>query len=232
MFGAQRLGLDAVLGAALWYAEVLHWDVVPGESLAVEGESVGCTCSGASCERPGAHPREESDAWWTYQATPDTEVIRDWWRRWPAAPIVLPTGRRFEVISVPERAGRWSLARLERLSVPLGPVAATPQGRYLFFAAPGAGEEIPRLLRRLGWGGRGLGIDCLGLGDFLIAPPSVSGLDGSVRWELPPRAYDSQPLPEAHVLLGTLAFACDVENRRRGRLSTSVPPPRSHNQAG
>jgi hypothetical protein len=232
MFGAHRLGLDAVLGAALWYAEVLNWEVTPGESVTVDEAAVGCSCARPDCPRPGEHPRDEADAWWTYQATTDPGTIRDWWRTWPTAPIVLPTGRSFDVVTVPERAGRWSLARLERMGVPIGPVAASPRGRFLFFAAPGARTDIPRLLRRLGWGSRTLGIGCLGDGDYIIAPPSPCGLAGPMRWELPPRAYDRQPLPEAHVLLGTLAFACDVENRRQGRLSTSVPPPRSHGQAG
>ena len=193
---------------------------------------VRCTCPRGECEAPGEHPRDQADAWWTYHATTDPDVIRSWWRCWPNAPIVLPTGRSFDVISVPERAGRWSLARLERMSAPLGPVAVTPRGRYLFFAAPGAREDLPRLLRRLGWGSRSLGIECLGDGDYVIAPPSESGVAGSMRWELSPRAYQRQPMPEAHVLLGTLAFACDVENPRRGRLATVVPPPRSHDHAG
>ncbi len=232
MFGSHRLGLDAVLGAALWYAEVLNWDVVPGESVQVDDEAVRCTCQDPDCAAPGEHPRDEADAWWSYHATTDPDVIRGWWRRWPTAPIVLPTGRSFDVISVPERAGRWSLARLERMSAPLGPVAVTPHGRYLFFAAPGSRADLPRLLRRLGWGTRSLGVECLGDGDHLIAPPSACGLSGAMRWEVPPRAYDRSPLPEALVLLGTLAFACDVEARRRGRLSAKVPPPRSHGQAG
>src|SRR5689334_15495012 len=140
MFGAARLGLDAVLGAALWYAEVLNWDVTPGEFVVLDGQAITCSCGDPDCARPGAHPRNEPDAWWSYQASTDERVIRAWWERSPGAPIILPAGRHFDVISVPERAGRWSLARLERMSMPLGPVAVTPNGRFLFFAAPGARE--------------------------------------------------------------------------------------------
>jgi hypothetical protein len=232
MFGAHRLGLDAALGAALWYAEVLGWDVAPGECVLMDEQAVRCSCPRTTCERPGEHPRDEADAWWTYHATTDARVIRSWWQRWPTAPIVLPAGRAFDVVSVPERAGRWSLARLERMTVSLGPVAVTPTGRYLFFAAPGARAAVPGLLRRLGWGSRTLGIELLGGGDYLIAPPSACGLSGAMRWEVPPRADENHAMPEAHVLLGTLAFACDVENRRRGRLDTVVPPPRPHDRAG
>jgi Bifunctional DNA primase/polymerase, N-terminal len=221
MFGAQRLGLDTVLGAALWYAEVLNWDVAPGESIRADERRVRCTCPQPGCPAPGEHPRDQADAWWTYEATTDAGTIRAWWGRWPDAPIVLPAGRTFDVISVPERAGRWSLARLERMSAPVGPVAVTPGGRSLFFAAPGAREDLPRLLRRLGWGSRVLGISCLGDGDYVIAPPSACGAAGAMRWEQPPRACP-QPMPAAHVLLGTLAFACNVENRRRGRGPTRI----------
>jgi hypothetical protein len=53
----------------------------------------------------------------------------------------------------------------------------------------------------------------LGPGTYLTAPPSDLGGRGPVRWLRPP-ALDTTGLPEARLLLGTLAY---VAHRSRAR---------------
>jgi hypothetical protein len=119
---------------------------------------------------------------------------------------MLAVGRAFDVIEVAEPAGRRALVRLERMGLPLGPVAATPQGRAHFFVAPGTAARLPALLYRLGWDDpTSLDLCGLGPGTYVTAPPSDRGGLGPVRWLRPP-ALDAARPPQARLLLGTLAY--------------------------
>ncbi|MCC3779948.1 bifunctional DNA primase/polymerase, partial [Streptomyces sp. UNOB3_S3] len=114
----------------------------------------------------------------------------------------------FDVLEVAEAAGRHALARLERMGVPLGPVALTPDGRALFLVAPGAAAELPQLLYRMGWDDARLDLRGLGRGDHITAPPSDYAGLGPMRWLLPPALDTAGCPPEARLLLGTLAYVC------------------------
>src|SRR5690606_26317655 len=90
--------------------------------------------------------------------------------------LMLPVGRAFDVIEVARPAGCHALARLERMGLPVGPVAATPEGRTHFFVAPGAAAALPELLYRLGWDDpAALDLRGLGPGTHITAPPSDRG---------------------------------------------------------
>jgi Bifunctional DNA primase/polymerase, N-terminal len=141
------------------------------------------------------------------QATSDPAAIWQWWNRTPNATLILPTGLAFDVLDVPERAGWRALDRLERMGTPLGPVAACPTGRVLFFVAPDTTGKLPHLLRRLGWDDIDLDLRCHGKGSYVFAPPSSIGGFGTMQWLRPP-THTNRQCPEARLLLGTIAYSC------------------------
>ncbi|MEU4153743.1 bifunctional DNA primase/polymerase [Streptomyces sp. NPDC026659] len=198
--GTRRRGRSPECTAVAEFTGLWGWDVVPGARAA----SGVCSCGRANCPAPGAHPLEFA-APVSAGATLD-EVGRAW-AEVPGAAAMLPVGRAFDVIEVAEAAGRRALVRLERMGLPLGPVAATPEGRAHFLVAPGAAAELPRLLYRLGWDDpAALDLRGLGPGTYITAPPSDRGGLGPVRWLRPPALDSATRPPAARLLLGTLAY--------------------------
>jgi hypothetical protein len=122
--------------------------------------------------------------------------------------VLLPVGRSFDLLDVPEQAGCQALVRLERMGTRLGPVLASPAGRTLFFVTPGAAEQLPELLYRMGWDDASLDLSCHGIGSYVAAPPTVLPGLGAMRWLRQPTADSAAHPPEARLLLGTLAYAC------------------------
>ncbi|NYV78632.1 bifunctional DNA primase/polymerase, partial [Streptomyces sp. UH6] len=115
--GQGRRGSSSMLEAAVEYAEERQWQVFPGVALETVEGVVRCSCGDPSCPLPGAHP-ESPD--WTNQATLSGAVARRLWDRRPDAAVLLPTGRGFDVLEVPETAGYLALARLDRLGAEPG----------------------------------------------------------------------------------------------------------------
>ncbi|MFE0753751.1 bifunctional DNA primase/polymerase, partial [Inquilinus sp. NPDC058860] len=62
------------------------------------------------------------------------------WEERPAAPVVLPCGSAFDVVSVPAVFGRRMLDRMWDEGPGSGPVAEF-RGRMLLFAAPGTAQR-------------------------------------------------------------------------------------------
>lgn len=198
---------ESLLDTAVRYAEERHWDVFPGTWLeAVEGVQC-CSCGDAACPSPGAHPARPD---WAAQATGSATVVRRMWQRQPAASVLLPTGRTFDAISVPETAGFLALARMERMGLTLGPVTVTPDRRTEFFVLPGASAKVPALLRKLGWSAASLDLAVLGEGAYVAAPPTRFGYRGAVQWACRPTAANRW-LPDAEELISPLAYACGRE---------------------
>jgi hypothetical protein len=199
--GTRRRGRAAEANAVAEYAGLWGWAVAPGARA-----SAGvCSCGDSTCAVPGAHPldfaREVPPG-----ATPG--MAADTWVEVPGASILLPVGRTFDVLDVPEAAGRPALMRMERMGLPLGPVTVTPTDRTQFFVAPGAAAGLPRLLYRMGWDDADLDLQALGRGAYITAPPSDLGGRGPVRWLRPPVPDTAATPPQAHLLLGTLAYIC------------------------
>ncbi|RKN06648.1 bifunctional DNA primase/polymerase [Streptomyces radicis] len=188
------------------YTGLWGWDVLPGARVgrAADGRTA-CSCGSARCPSPGAHPLAPGrpipggTAW---------EQVLHRWDRTPDATVLLPTGGSFDVLDVPATAGRGALLRLERLGVPVGPVALAPHGRAWFLVAPGAAAELPELLYRTGWDGALLDLRALGAGHHITAPPCDHGGRGAVRWLRAPSLETAAAPPRARLLLGTLAYAC------------------------
>lgn len=188
--------------AAVAYARERLWDVHPGAWTRDNGH---CSCAaGGDCPAPGAHPAHPG---WAEHATSNPDTVRQLWERQPRASILLPTGRTFDVLDVPEAAGCLALARMQRLRLPLGPVACTPYRRLLFFVLPGTAADVHDLARRMGWRPSSLDLMARGEGDFVVAPPTRQGTQGSAHWILPPTA-DNRWLPEAGEIAGPVAYAC------------------------
>src|SRR5260221_11186678 len=172
-----------LLAAALNYIEERHWDVLPGTSVVRTDGAWSCSCGNPECESLGSHPAHRD---WQKQITAQPSRVHSWWKENPEAAILLPTGRTFDVIDVPEQAGCLALARLERSGVALGPVAATPSRRLYFFVLPGAKTKIPDMLAQAGWGRTALDLRCYGVKDWVLSPPSRMGVGGT--WQQAPPA--------------------------------------------
>ncbi|MER6104229.1 bifunctional DNA primase/polymerase [Streptomyces sp. NPDC001832] len=193
--------------AAVWYAEERHWDVCPGTWLEAAEGAEQCSCGDVDCHSPGAHPAGPD---WAGQATGSGAAARRMWSEHPGASILLPTGRAFDAIDVPESAGFLALARTERMDVPLGPVTRTPDRRMFFFVLPGTAPKVDDLVRKLGW--RATAIDLVGRGDghYVTGPPTRVGRRGPVQWARRPTSANRW-LPDAEELIIPLAYACARE---------------------
>ncbi|MEV0317043.1 bifunctional DNA primase/polymerase [Streptomyces sp. NPDC050658] len=201
---------ESLLDTAVRYAEERHWDVFPGTWLeSVEGAEV-CSCGDGACTQPGSHPARED---WATQATGSATVARRLWSKQPKSSILLPTGRTFDAIDVPETAGFLALARMERMELTLGPVTCTPDRRMQFFVLPGAAAKVPDLVRKLGWPPAAIDLDALGEGAYVAAPPTRFGASGAVQWACRPTAANRW-LPDAEEIISPLAYACGREARR------------------
>ncbi|MER5596705.1 bifunctional DNA primase/polymerase [Streptomyces sp. NPDC002265] len=195
---------ESLLETAVRYAEERHWDVVPGTWLEAVAGVERCSCGRTGCGAPGAHPARED---WATQATGSATVVRRMWQWQPTASILLPTGRTFDAISVPETAGFLALARMERMRLPLGPVTSAPDRRMYFFVLPGACAKVPELVRRLGWSPASLDLVALGEGAYVAGPPTRFGSRGAVQWACRPTPANRW-LPDAEELISPLAYAC------------------------
>ncbi|MGW5284053.1 bifunctional DNA primase/polymerase [Streptomyces collinus] len=195
---------ESLLDTAVRYVEERHWDVFPGTWLeAVDGLQC-CSCGDVSCPAPGAHPARPD---WATQATGSATVARRMWQKQPTASILLPTGRTFDALSVPESAGFLALARMERMELTLGPVTLTPDRRMHFLVLPGAAAKVPDLVRTLGWTPSSLRLTPLGEGGYVAAPPTRFGSRGAVQWARRP-THANRWLPDAEELVSPLAYAC------------------------
>ncbi|MEV5549561.1 bifunctional DNA primase/polymerase [Streptomyces sp. NPDC052309] len=194
----------SLLETAVRYAEDRHWDVFPGTWLEAVGGVQRCSCGDAACAVPGAHPARAD---WAAQATGSATVARRMWQKQPAASILLPTGRTFDAIDVPETAGFLALARMERMELTLGPVTLAPDRRMRFFVLPGAAAKVPELVRKLGWSPPALDLTALGEGSYVAAPPTRYGTRGAVQWACRPTPANRW-LPDVEELISPLAYAC------------------------
>lgn len=202
---------DSPLDHAVRYVEERNWDVLPGSRLIAVGGALRCSCASVDCDAPGGHPTGPG---WADRATGSATVARRLWTAEPRASVLLPTGRTFDVLDVPESAGCLALARMERTGVPVGPVASTPSGRMYFFVLPGAAVKAPGVVRQLGWAMRSLDLRTRGDHDYVPAPPTRMGTRGSVQWVRRPTPANRW-LPDAEELLPSLAYACGRTGSRR-----------------
>lgn len=196
-----------LLDCAVRYAEERHWDVFPGTWLEAVGGAEKCSCERLDCAAPGAHAAGPD---WAAQATGSAVEARGLWSRQPTASVLLPTGRTFDALDVPESAGCLALARMERMKVTLGPVTCTPDRRMLFFVLPGAALKTDGLVQGLGWAPGAIDLVARGEGHYVAAPPTRVGGRGAVLWARRPTAANRW-LPDVEELISPLTYACGQE---------------------
>ncbi|MFJ4278897.1 bifunctional DNA primase/polymerase [Streptomyces massasporeus] len=155
------------------------------------------------------------------------------WEERPDAPVVLPCGSVFDVVSAPAMFGRRMLDRLWDDGPGSGPVAQF-RGRMLLFAAPGTAQRLPALLEWEEWGGRDSReatrtdavppLLCHGTGDAVTVPapsegtPPATPAGSASRWLVAPDTR--QPwLPGPEVLLWAAVRAA------RSAVRISIFPP-------
>src|SRR5262244_1381970 len=124
MLRRSRRRVAGRMAAAMDYA-ALGWPVCLGAHLPggqarhprhgalprgrVREASRACSCDRVGCPAPGAHP---ISAAWQIEASSDRAEVARWWRDRPGASIILITGRMFDVLDVPARAGLLALERI------------------------------------------------------------------------------------------------------------------------
>jgi len=204
-----RLGWPVCLGAVGPHPGPVRHRV---PALATRGQPRGsgraCSCDRIGCPAPGAHP---ISAAWQIEASSDPADVARWWRDRPDASIILVTGRVFDVLDVPARAGLLALERISRSPAATGPVALSADDRALFFAATrGAPADEDEW-----WSCH---LDCepdsfapvAGLrwhcrDSYVVAPPRT-GRGPGAHWIQDPR---ERRLPDSVRLLELLADACE-----------------------
>jgi hypothetical protein len=162
--------------AALRYA-AHGWAVTPGACFT--GHRFACHRPG--CPITGCHPAIDS---WEDDATTDPARVAGWWRDRPYT-VLLATGGAFDVLEVPAALGLRVLgtARLhagllgpDRTDV-RGPVAVSPDGRWMFLVRPGT--QLRSELQAC------LDVVRHGRGSWIPAAPSRAP-GGAVRWAVSP----------------------------------------------
>ena len=192
---------------AVRYAEERHWDVFPGTWLeAVGGDGALLVRRRRAAPPPGAHPTRPD---WATQATGSATAARRLWSKQPTASVLLPTGRTFDAIDVPETAGFLALARMERMELTLGPVTRTPDRRMLFFVLPGGVGQGARPGAQAGLGaGRARTWWRAARAHYVAAPPTRYGVRRRRAVGPPAHARANRWLPDAEELISPLAYAC------------------------
>ncbi|WP_380285226.1 hypothetical protein [Kitasatospora purpeofusca] len=110
---------------------------------------------------------------WLAQAAPDPAAFREQWERSGLGLVLLPAGRRWDVLSVPGRLGRPAF---ELFGVgACGPVLADFGDEHIGFLVP-----VGTAARWIG-----TGVRCAGEGAWVVVPrPDRRGR--GVRWLVPP----------------------------------------------
>ncbi|AKZ55916.1 hypothetical protein SAM23877_2867 [Streptomyces ambofaciens ATCC 23877] len=158
---------------------------------------------------PHAAEVTSDGAAWLASASAYPRGMLAFWEERPAAPVVLPCGSAFDVVSAPAVFGRRMLDRMWDEGPGSGPVAEF-RGRMLLFAAPGTAQRLPSLLGWEEWGARGRPggragavppLLCHGAGDAVTVPaPAGPPARSGSRWLVAPDTR--QPwLPGPEILL-------------------------------
>jgi Bifunctional DNA primase/polymerase, N-terminal len=179
MVGEQLWQRGVLRRAAQRYAD-RGWRVIPGACLIGDRFVCGPLCPTVSC-----HPATDH---WEKLAASDLSEVDRWWADAPYS-VLLATGYLFDVIEAPARlalpVGRRGAA---------GPVAVTPDGRWMFLVT--AGDSLrPELAAHLD-------VVLHGPGSWVPAPPTRTPL-GRVRWEVHP-AVNGWRLPDPYAVQASL----------------------------
>lgn len=120
---------DRMFRAAIAYAEQFRFAVFPCHWIVPGGT---CSCGKSDCTSPCKHPLTNRGF---KDATLESDVIRKWWGRWPAANIGIATGALSGIIVLdidPRHGGDLGLEAFEadHGKLPDTPVVLTGGGGY------------------------------------------------------------------------------------------------------
>ncbi|NJQ02486.1 bifunctional DNA primase/polymerase [Streptomyces zingiberis] len=137
-----------------------------------EGPSSFALFRAPAAEDPSLLPARANAAgaaWLASAAEAPQRVLAHWSAR-PGAPVHLPCGTAFDVVSAPGVFGRRMLDRLWSEGPGTGPVAVH-RGRLLLFTAPGTARRLPARLAAEEWADLVPPLLCHGRGDMVTVPP-------------------------------------------------------------
>ena len=177
-----------VLAAALEYATVLGWPVLPIFPSREDGQ---CACDDPGCLSPGKHPCRELVPHGLKDATTDPDIIRGWFRAAPGSNVAVATGIRAGVIVLdvdPRHRGDESLAELlaAHSTLPDTVVQLTGGGgEHYVFRHPGGqitnrSNVVP-------------GIDVRADGGYVLVEPSNHRSGGEYVFEISSHPRDIAP---------------------------------------
>ncbi|MFI9588435.1 bifunctional DNA primase/polymerase [Streptomyces sp. NPDC052236] len=156
---------------------------------------------------------------WLAAAATDPEACKREWAHGENGTVLLPAGRFWGVLSVPEELGLLALDTLLRIPLPRpGPTLADLASHRLGFFLPP--DPVTA------WLGRG--IRYVGEGAWIAVPPPHRAT-GTLRWLVPPDGNGALHLPTAlelalHEAVGTLAVLVDgTHPPTRGRATPPEP---------
>ncbi|MEU6521794.1 bifunctional DNA primase/polymerase [Streptomyces sp. NPDC046924] len=185
--------------------------------------------AGKASDVSGVTP--DGAAWLASAGTYPRSTLSLWEER-PHAPVVLPCGSAFDVVSAPSTFGRRMLDRMWEEGPGSGPVAEF-RGRMLLFSTPGTAQRLPALLEWEEWDARGrtAGVAgrtgavppllCHGAGDAVTVPapdPGERADRSGSRWLVAPDTRHPW-LPGPEVLLWAAVRAA------RAAVRISIFPP-------
>ncbi|MFG2227116.1 hypothetical protein [Streptomyces sp. NPDC048644] len=112
---------------------------------------------------------------WLAAVAPDPDACREEWERNPLGVVLLPAGRRWDVLIVEGELGYPTLDVLTRVIDRPGPVLSDfGDSRMGFFVPPGTASR---------W--LGTGVRAAGAGTWIVTP-YPGRATGGVRWIVPP----------------------------------------------
>lgn len=193
------------LKSALWYAEKLHWSVLPMHTICEDG----CTCGNSECDHPGKHPTTPGGF---KDATQNSQKISDWWKDTPwnvAVATGSPSG--VWVLDVDGEEGKQQMANLvwRHGKLPLTVTSKTGGGGlHLYWRLP-KGRELLSRTRILP------GVDVKANGGCAHAPPSLHESGLHYEW-MEGRGPHETTIAEAPEWLVALALR-DERKKNKGR---------------
>jgi len=188
--------------AALWYAEH-NWPVLPLYSV----RDGACTCGNPRCSCPGKHPRTKSGL---KDATTDTSLVAQWWRKWPDANVGIATGAAAGIVALDVDADKGGPETLDRLVRQHGAIPDTVEamtgggGRHLIFCHPG--RVVRNRSGKLGQI-RTPGLDIRGDGGYIVVAPSQHTSGRRYEWRDGHGPQQIKPAPLPQWLLDLIAGA-------------------------
>lgn len=182
------------------------WPVLPGTYPAgsrwvggsrpdQNGPSSAAKADPSSAQVDGPSPVHED---WPERIGATAEQVAEWWNG-EAFSVLVATGTVLDVIEVGAALGRRTASVLRSAGRPV-PIAATPQGRWLFLTAPGA--ALPRELS----GHEDIVLH--GAGSWIPLPPTAFE-HGIVHWRVRPEVCGWE-LPTPHVIQDAMVRALPV----------------------